>query len=176
MVSNDLWSFHVILNLTLYSKHKSVEWLKKPLALFSLLQCHSNITISYSFDPSNTFRIILNNYLQIFGVSIVHLKCNVPFVSIYGSTWLIKLKLAPKMQSHCSAKRGFLSQLEQFKSKVQFLSQPVPSKSIVLPQAKKTGNIFFIVMTHIHRFLIKLIASSSPLAFASFLVLDKFQA
>ena len=72
----------------MYSKHKSVKWLEKPLTLplnTSMSLLHANLLIS-------SFTYFWNSVEKLnakFGLSFVHkahLKCNVQFMSIYGST------------------------------------------------------------------------------------------
>ena len=104
----------------------------------SLLYCHY-IFFNVTFT--------CQNYMPMFGVSFVHiarLKCNVPFMSIYGSTWPVKLNLAAEMQFYDSWGNSMAVQGKLFESaeaiwkqsQVQFLSQPMPSKSITLSHKK----------------------------------------
>lgn len=130
------------------------------LFLHILIKCH--------------WQIIQTFLVRVF-LHITRLKCNVPFVSICGSTWLIKLNLAQKMQFHGrenfygSAGKGFPSQLKQFKSKAKysFWVSQCHLKALYC----HTKNIWFLYQLVVtERTYLILIASSSALAFSSPLV------
>ena len=113
----------------MYSKHKSVKWLEKPLALpLYILQCHFYMPNFYSL-PSHTYKMPLTNYTNIFGPSFssyysLEMQCSIRVYLWVNLTPKTKLgtKDAIPWQGELlwQCKERFPSQLKQFKSKAKY--------------------------------------------------------